>query len=153
MRRNFLNRVFGTWQHLANRSVHLAVHLPAPSQHLRSTSPGTRKLTLKSGLMIKMRPDKIQAGIKTCAMVLKLKVAPTAKKNITKKKSRKGFKLSAMYKEMGLDAKATPAIKAPMSSDNPRYCAKQDMPKHHPIDKRKTYSWVLSNFANNLTST
>lgn len=35
------------------------------------------------------------------------------------KKSLNGFKLSAIKREMGLAANATPAIKAPISSDKP----------------------------------
>lgn len=59
---------------------------------------------------------------------------------MTRKKSLNGFKLSAINNEIGLDAKATPAIKAPISSDKPIVCAKTDIPKHHPMESRKTYS-------------
>ena len=49
----------------------------------------------------------------------KLKLAPMEKKNNTKKKSLIGFKLIAMYWLMGLDARLTPAIKAPISAERP----------------------------------
>src|SRR4051812_17414306 len=53
--------------------------------------------------------DNKQAGTTIWVANPKLKVAPTEKKNMTRKKSRKGFKLSAIKSEIGLAAKATPA--------------------------------------------
>ena len=70
----------------------------------------------------------------------KLKLAPIEKKNNTKKKSLMGFKLIAIYWLIGLEAKLTPAIKAPISADNPMLWANSAKPKHQPSANRKIYS-------------
>ena len=55
------------------------------------------------------------AGSQTRPMELKSRPAPRAKKNIIRKKSLSGLRLSAIYGAMGLLAMVTPAIKAPIS--------------------------------------
>ena len=72
------------------------------------------------GLHTSTKALKIKEGIRTLLTYDKSKLAPMEKKNIIKKKSRSGFKLSAIYNAMGLAASATPAMKAPISSDRPK---------------------------------
>ena len=55
------------------------------------------------------------AGTRTSPTTSIRKPAPSAKKNITRKKSRNGFRFSAIYRAMGLVATATPATNAPIS--------------------------------------
>ena len=117
-------------------------------------SPALDNKNLKhKGLNTSMSEASISAGITIWAASPKLNVAPTAKKNITKKKSRSGFKLSAIKSEMGLDASDTPATNAPISSDKPQCTASIDKAKHQPIESKNTYSCVRSNLAKSLTNT
>ena len=60
---------------------------------------------------------------------LRLKRAPIEKKNKIKKKSRRGFRLSAMYCAIGLVAMVMPAINAPISADSPQLAASSASPK------------------------
>ena len=70
--------------------------------------------------------------------------APTEKKNSTRKKSRSGRRLSAMYWAMGLVARATPATKPPISNDSPLIWARLATPRHQPRAIRKMNSWKAS---------
>src|ERR687895_2734509 len=62
----------------------------------------------------------ITAGNTRSANIPILKLAPREKKNRIKKKSRRGFKLSAINKAIGRAARVTPAMKAPISCDRPK---------------------------------
>ena len=97
--------------------------------------------------------DSTEIGSQTPGSKFKSIDAPTVKKNMTRKKSRSGFKWVAMYWAMGLVAKLTPAIKPPTSYDKPRLWASWAMVKHHPIASKKMYSWNSSNFSNKGKST
>ena len=50
-----------------------------------------------------------------------------------------------MNRAMGLDASATPAMKAPISADSPRDSDSSAIPRHQAMATRKMYSWILSN--------
>ena len=76
------------------------------------------------------------------------KPLPSEKKNKIKKKSLSGFRLSAIYWEMGLVAIEIPATKAPISRDRPEYSASSAIPKHQPNASKNTYSPIRSNLAN-----
>ena len=45
-----------------------------------------------------------------------------------------------MYCAIGLLAMLMPAMKAPISADNPSHTESSASPKHHPIDNKKMYS-------------
>jgi hypothetical protein len=56
-----------------------------------------------------------RVGRNTAPSIPRSNPAPSEKKNSTRKKSRSGLRLSAMYREIGLVASATPPINAPMA--------------------------------------
>ena len=75
----------------------------------------------------------IIAGAAMVASKLRSKPPPREKKNRIRKKSRKGFRFSAMYCAIGLVASEMPAIKAPISLESPITSANSAIPKHQPI--------------------
>ena len=100
-----------------------------------------RKITGLSAVII---TASISAGSKISASSVRSNLAPKAKKNKIKKKSLNGFKLIAIYCEIGLVASVMPAIKAPISADRPTAWAASAIPKHQPMANRKIYSWKRS---------
>ena len=93
------------------------------------------------------------AGSRTPCIAVRSKAAPRLKKNTTRKKSRRGLRLSAMKREMGCVATAMPAMKAPISGDSPSDSDNSAMPRHQPIARRKMYSWIVSKRASRRVRT
>ena len=68
-----------------------------------------------SGFITSRTAASTTAGTAISGSTSRLNPAPSAKKNMMRKKSRSGLRLSATKVEMGDVARATPAMKAPIS--------------------------------------
>ena len=84
------------------------------------------------------------AGINICPTATMLKPAPSEKKKMIRKKSRSGLSFSVINRAMGLEARVTPAIKAPISRDRPMTPDSSATPRHQAMARRNMYSWIWS---------
>ena len=93
-----------------------------------------------NGFIKTKRKASSKASKKVLSKSARLKPAPSAKKNSTKKKSLTGFNFSAKNSEAGEDANATPATNPPTSYDRFIDSKIKAHTEHQPIAKRKRNS-------------
>ena len=93
------------------------------------------------------------AGSMIVEMMSRLKLAPSEKKNSTRKKSRNGFSFMVINRAMGLAARVMPAMNAPISRDSPSMTDTSATARHQAMASRKIYSWIWSKRWINLTMT
>ena len=104
----------------------------------------TKSLTKTNGFTSNTTAASIAAGTSTSSSRWRSSPAPSMKKKIIRKKSRSGFRFSAMKSEIRLEARATPATNAPISCDSPNQTDSSASPRHQPMASRKMYSWMTS---------
>ena len=96
------------------------------------------------GFPINTTADKISALIITGPRFKIDIFNPKIIKKIIKKKSLKGLTLELISTLYGETDKTIPAIKAPISIENPRYPNKAATKKHQKIENKNNNSWCLA---------